>query len=50
MMLDMMIVLRIPRMAHQRFQNVWGNEIEETVVFGEYTIIVDVVMQQECER
>lgn len=50
MVLDVVVVIRVPSVAHQRFQDVREAEVEESPVFGEYAAVVDVVVHQECER
>jgi hypothetical protein len=49
MVLHMVVVVRVPSVAHQRFQNVREAEVEYRPVLGQHAVVVDVVVHQESE-
>lgn len=49
-MLDVVVVIRVPSMSHQRFEDIWKGEIEESVSLRQHTVVVDMVMQHDGER
>ena len=45
----MMIVIRIPSMAHKWLEYIWESPVESSVWFGEDSVVVDVVVHHEGE-
>lgn len=49
MVLDVVVVVRVPGVAEQRLEDVREREVEDGKAFGEYAVIVDVVVQHQRE-
>jgi hypothetical protein len=49
MVLHMVVVVRVPGVAHERFQNVGEAEVEHGPVLRQHAVVVDVVVHQESE-
>ena len=49
MVLHVVVIVRIPSVAHQRFQDVREAEVEHGPVFRQHAVVVDVVVHQESE-
>lgn len=46
---DVVVVVRVPGMTHERFQDVREAEVEDRPVFRQHAVVVDVVVHQEGE-
>ena len=49
MVLDVVVVVRVPGMTHQRLQDVGERDVEPVPVFGQDAIIVDVIVHEQGE-
>ena len=49
-MFDMMIVVGIPGVTHERFHDVRKGHIQPFPALLENTVVVDMVVHQKCER
>lgn len=48
-MLDVVIVVGVPGVSHQRLEDIGERSIEPGVILGEYAVIMYVIVKQECE-
>lgn len=47
MVLDVVVVKRVPCMSHQRLEDIGNGEIEKCILFRQHAVVVDMVVQHD---
>ena len=49
MVLDVVVVIRVPCMSHQRLENIWNGEIEKCVLFRQHAAVMAMVVHHDSK-